>query len=108
MPSDPKPFPCKECGWLLGESYREDGKRITQLRIFRITKDPKPVEPKGLPVPTAILYAAIGVNDCVVVCGHCGAKLSWYANQTAIEDMLSRKNNRKKKRVDEVIREPAA
>lgn len=79
-----------------------------QLRIFRITKDPNQVEPKGLPVPNAILYSAISVNDGVVLCGHCGAKVSWYANQTAIEDMLSRRNNRKKKSVDEVIHEPVA
>jgi len=93
MPSDPKQkqFPCRECGWILGESYREEGKRITQLRIFRITKNPNRVEPRRPPLPTAIVYAAIQVNDCVVMCGHCGANVSWYANQTAIEDMLSRR-----------------
>lgn len=96
MPFDPKPFPCKECGWILGESYRENGKHSTQLRIFRITKNPNKFEPKRPPLPTAVLFAAIQVNDGVVMCGHCGAKISWYANQTALDDIVSRSRSSRK------------
>lgn len=81
----PKPFCCDGCGWVLGESYRRDGRRVTQLRVLRM-----PVERAGGSGQQAD-FVAVGVNDATVVCGHCGAETAWYANQNAIEDMLSRR-----------------
>lgn len=98
----PRPFPCKVCGWILGESYREKGKRITQLRIFRHPQaqvDPVLVVTSALASRPQAIFAAIQVNDCSVICEHCGAEISWFANQNAIEMMIERKV----KRVQEVI-----
>lgn len=106
MPSDPatveyepKPFQCKKCGVVLGESYREPGKRITQLRVRRYPVNLEFYQSK--PVQTSYLmyarrYIVIMANDCAVVCSVCGEVTAWYANQTAIEDMLSRRRQRRK------------
>lgn len=96
-PSDPRVFACKVCGWVLGESYREPGKHVTHLRIFR---HPYAAISPALHVPAtpsrpATLYCAVQVNDCTVLCEHCGAQTGWFANQNAIEMMIERRNNRK-------------
>jgi hypothetical protein len=91
-------FRCNQCGWILGESYREGGRRITQLRIYR---HPRPRE-DGLDmreIPVYLKYAATQANDTTVPCehcGYCGNGNDWVANQTAIEDMLARRNQRRK------------
>ena len=93
---DPKPFKCNVCWWVLGYSYREPGKRITQLMILR-----HPYEqvvdfvPASKPSRPALVYAAMQVNDCMVLCEHCGAGVGWFANQNAIEMMVERRNNRR-------------
>lgn len=100
-PVGPRVFTCKVCGWILGESYRDQAKRITQLRIFRHSCE------VGTPAMSVhahlrrpeLIYAAVQVNDCTVLCEHCGAQVSWYANQSAIEMMIERKA----KRVQEVV-----
>jgi hypothetical protein len=96
---DPKPFLCKNCGLVLGESYREPGKRITQLRVRRhpISLEWYRTNPVMM-TTTAHLrrFIVIQANDCGVVCSICGEVTSWYANQTAIEDMLSRQRKRRK------------
>jgi hypothetical protein len=82
---DPKPFLCQVCEWVLGESYREPNQRITQLRVYRIARSEK------LHYPYHTAFAVAQMNDGAVVCSHCGNKQSWYANQTAIAEMLERK-----------------
>ena len=89
MPYEPKTFRCTHCGWALGESYREDGRHITQLRIYRHAS----VLAQMVPEQPAILFAAVQVNDATVICDHCGAMTSWYANQTAIAEMLERRSS---------------
>lgn len=86
----PRAFLCIKCGFVLGESYREPESRITQLRIYRHPRDKwdRPI------VNVTILYAATQVNDCKVFCEHCHAETSWFANQTAIQEMLERKSAR--------------
>jgi len=85
---------------VLGYSYRDPGKRITQLRILR-----HPYEqvadfvPAAKPSRPALVYAAMQVNDCMVLCEYCGAEVGWYANQNAIEMMIERKA----KRVQEAV-----
>ncbi len=94
----PKIFQCNVCGWILGESYREPGKRITQLRIFRHPQaqvEPALIARPALPSRPAVMFVAMQVNDCAVLCEHCGAETSWFANQNAIEMMIERKNIRK-------------
>ena len=94
---DPRKFQCKVCGWVLGESYREQGKRITQLRIFRhphAQMDPALIVTPAIPGRPAAMFAAIQVNDCTVLCEHCGGSTGWFANQTAIEMMIERKAKR--------------
>ncbi len=92
----PKIFQCKVCTWVLGYSYRDPGKRITQLRILR-----HPYEqivdfvPAANPRRPALVYAAMQVNDCVILCEHCGAEVGWYANQGAIEQIIERRKNRR-------------
>lgn len=98
---EPKPFKCKGCGWILGESYREQGKRITQLRVYRYPSGPdwKLLNPQlitSAPV-LAVLFVAVQVNDCAVLCENCGEATTWYANQTAIDDILSRRRKQKEK-----------
>jgi hypothetical protein len=92
---DPKPFKCRNCGWVLGYSYREPGKHITQLSILRHPYEQvvgvTPVTSASRP---AVLFAAEHVNDCAVLCEHCGASTGWYANQNAIEAMIERKSKR--------------
>jgi hypothetical protein len=93
----PKAFRCHQCGWILGESYREDGKRITQLRTYR---HPRPRE-DGLDtrdIGNGIKYSMMRVNDGTVACehcGYCGDGNDWIANQTAIAEMLERRNARR-------------
>jgi len=72
---DPKPFKCRNCGWVLGYSYREPGKHITQLRILRHPYE-QVVEfvPVANPSRPAPVYAAMAVNDGIVLCEHCGAE----------------------------------
>lgn len=92
---DPRPFKCRNCGWVLGYSYRELGKRITHLRILRHpyeqVVDFVPVANPSRPAP---IYAAMAVNDGIVLCEHCGAETGWFANQTAISAMIERKSKR--------------
>jgi hypothetical protein len=86
---DPKPFFCR-CGWILGESYRELNQRITQLRIYRCARAPE----CGLDLndtPKHVKFSVTRLNDGAVICGHCGSEESWYANQSAIAEMLERK-----------------
>ena len=102
--SDPSPrnFKCKNCGWILGESYREQGKHITHLRIFRHPQaqvEPALMVAPALQIQPATMFAAIQVNDCTVLCEHCGGSTGWFANQTAIEMMIERKS----KRVQEAV-----
>ncbi len=89
---EPKPFACHTCGWIVGESYREPSSRVTQLRVLRRAL------PQMLIIGTLpeVFYCVIQVNDCTVVCDHCGGHTSWFANQTAIEEMLTRKRARRK------------
>lgn len=97
---DPKPFQCKNCGWVLGYSYRDPGKRITQLRILRHPyKQVVDFVPAAKPSRPALVYAAMQVNDCMLLCEHCGAEVGWYANQNAIDMMIERKA----KRVQEAV-----
>lgn len=97
-PAGPRVFVCKVCGWILGESYRDQARRITQLRIFRhpceIGTPPMPVHAHLL--RPQLIYAAVQVNDCTVLCEHCGAEVSWYANQNAIEIMIERRRKRER------------
>jgi hypothetical protein len=91
---DPKPFVCQVCGWILGESYREPNQRITQLRVYRLTRPPE----CSFDLENDCDYKAYVVtrlNDGAVVCAHCGNEQSWYANQTAIAEMLGRISLRK-------------
>jgi len=99
----PKPFCCDVCGWHLGLSYRAGGSRITQLMIRRQPRDPEVETPRGTELlKPHVLYCAVEVNDCKVLCGHCGAVTGWYANQTAIIDMLSRRSARKTSKLEVV------
>lgn len=95
---EPKPFMCKGCGWTLGESYRDIGKRVTQLRVYRVAR-PSEIGADLRQMAFAAKYSITHGNDCGVMCEHCGAETGWYANQTAIEEMLERKS----KRIQEVL-----
>ena len=103
MPAvDPSPrtFQWKVCKWVLGYSYREPGKHITHLRILRHPFEQiEDFVPAANPRRPALVYAAMQVNDCMVLCEHCGAEVGWYANQGAIEQMIERKNKRVKEAV---------
>lgn len=98
MPTDenpviPKIFCCDACGWILGESYREEGKRITQLRVYRHSR----AVSQGLDlrlIPPFVKYSEIKVNDGSPLCEHCGFENKWYANQDAMSEMLKRKSRR--------------
>lgn len=98
MPDDyePRDFCCRTCGWILGESYREDGKRITQLRTFRHAKDGAGTVADLSTVPVHIKFGMLKVNDGGVLCDHCGDETPWFANATAIVEMLERKKARRK------------
>jgi len=89
-----KPFCCIACDWILGESYREIGKRITQLRVYR---HPRASE-QGVdlrPLAVAVKFSTLRVNDGVVLCEHCGVETPWFANQTALIEMLERRSARR-------------
>lgn len=85
---EPRPFVCRHCSWILGESYREQGRRITQLRVYRHAQS---IQAAQSSVPAEQKWSVIQVNDCTVLCEHCGAGNGWFANQTAITDMLERR-----------------
>jgi hypothetical protein len=89
---DPKPFLCQVCEWVLGESYREPNQRITQLRVYRVTRPPDwPLLISITDWPDNKIYSVTQMNDGTVICCHCGNKQNWYANQTAIAEMLERR-----------------
>ena len=70
LESEIKPFCCIACDWILGESYRETGKRITQLRVYR---HPRAVE-QGVdlrPLAVAMKFSALRIND-----GRCCASIA--------------------------------
>lgn len=93
VPRVPKLFSCK-CGWLLGESYRDAGKRVTQLRVYRSPRAPE----QGADlrnIPAFQKFVVTELNDGFVLCGHCGARVGWYANQGAISEMLERRSVRR-------------
>lgn len=90
---EPKLFCCNVCGWILGESYREPSIRITQLRVYRNARAPE-LGADLRPLAVAVKFVALKVNDGAVLCEHCGGETSWYANQTAISEMLERKSLR--------------
>lgn len=88
----PKPFVCSHCFWVIGESYREERSRITQLRVRREAQDPSAAPlPADLYLKVHLTYAVVKANDCEVLCGHCGCSNPWVANQTAISEMLERR-----------------
>ena len=97
MPNDdyePKPFKCDRCSWILGESYREPNERVTRLRVYVQTRAPEmDILGNGMP----IYYSVIGMNDGAVVCRHCTHIQSWYANQSAVAEMLARRTVRREK-----------
>jgi hypothetical protein len=92
---DPRPFKCRNCGWVLGYSYREKGKHITHLSILRHPYE-QVVGVAPVPVTSrpAVYFAAIQVNDSAVLCEHCGASTGWFANQNVIEMMIERRSKR--------------
>ena len=88
----PSPFICSGCNWILGESYRDQNSRVTQLRVFRVARIQGHPE---LAEPTHEKFSTINLNDGTVVCSHCGNEQTWFANQTAMADMLQRKSLRR-------------
>ena len=88
----PKAFRCSGCGMILGESYREDGSRVTQLRVYRYPRDVA----SGLDmrdVPSVYKFSATKISDGAIPC-FCGHVEGWYANQTSIAEMLERRSSR--------------
>jgi len=88
-PESPRLFICI-CGWILGESYRRTNRRVTQLRVYR---QPRAKEDGAdrRNIPAFQKFVMADVNDGFVLCGHCGARVGWYANQGAISEMLERR-----------------
>jgi hypothetical protein len=100
---DPKLFCCGGCGWAVGEVYRE--RRITQLRVYRNSREfVSKMGVLDVDVLNFILFAKsfvmVKVHDGVVICEHCGASNTWYANQYAIAEMLQRRRNLPKEVVE--------
>lgn len=96
MPDDyePRPFKCDRCGWILGESYREPNERVTRLRVYVIPREPE----SGLLWSELLIhFSVMGMNDGAVVCQHCTHIQSWYANQSAVDEMLARRTVRREK-----------
>lgn len=78
----PRAFLCHKCGLALGEYYREPGRRITQLRTYRI---PRPVH-LGLwngEGPEALTFHQTMTSDTQVLC-ICGQRNGFYANQELV------------------------
>jgi hypothetical protein len=38
------------------------------------------------------VYVAVQVNDGQIICGNCGSINGWYANQTAIAEIIERRS----------------
>lgn len=92
---EPRPFKCDRCGWILGESYREQNERVTRLRLYVVSRPPE----SGLLGSTEpIHYSVMGQNDASgIVCRNCFHLQSWYANQSAIKELLERRELRREK-----------
>lgn len=86
-------FICSNCQYVLGDIYRVN--HVTQLRVYRHAAMGTPVPPADLPDHKQ--YAVVQCKDAVVICDHCGGGESWYANQTAIAEMLKRREQRRQK-----------
>lgn len=89
----PRAFCCKKCGWILGESYREENSRITQLRVYRFPRHPREGLNRQQYSKPFMQFAAMQVNDAQIPCS-CGEVNGWYANQNAIAEMIERKHGR--------------
>jgi len=79
------------CGYLLGEIYR-DAKRITQLRVYRFAVSPEDIVVLDA-VADRVKFVMEGVNDGAVICSHCGSSMAWFANQSALDDMMRRRRD---------------
>jgi hypothetical protein len=91
----PRPFFCQACHWILGEKYREPGRRYTQLRVYHSARQPE-LGLADAEWPVMLIFAMVQINDAVVVCGHCGNLQSWQVSQAALDEMLERRQARLK------------
>jgi len=82
------------CGYALGEIYR-DAERITRLRVYRFAVAPKELFVLDV-IADRVAFVMEDVNDGSVICSHCGASMPWLANKAAFDDMMRRRDLRRK------------
>ena len=87
----PKAFVCQKCGLVLGEYYREAGRRVTQLRTYRVPRSVHLGLWDGHGVE-ALTFHQVETSDTQVLC-FCGQRNGFYANQDLANKIVENVRN---------------
>lgn len=95
----PRPFLCRQCGLILGWIVR-DFDRITHVNVLRMPSSEMVMPTPVKPFERAQVWSLVNGNDGDVLCCDCGAVNPWVASQSALDEMLTRRQARMERKIN--------